>query len=205
MATKQGYSIVKEGYLLKESLHFKQFRKRWIVLNIGYIDCYKDNASHDVTETFNLSKFRDVRISIEGKPGQFELIPKRPPPGSGKVRKQNRCFIASSTKSMNEWIKQIKHCMGRTTNNFKSIHKDGHNKKNINKKPPSKKPLKIKQTKKPSYTESDIKDVTIWYSNELQIVREQNTKQQNELMAQIEELQTALNEIKHKHSKRVEV
>ena len=208
MATKEGYNIVKEGYLLKQSLHFKQLRNRWIVLNMGYIDCYKNNASHDVTESFNLSSYRDVRISIEGKPGQFELVPNKP--RRGKPRKPNRVFVASSTKDMNDWINKIKYCMGK--NNKHNTHESktctNPNQNIIINKSASMQssPKQSKSTKcLGSYTQKDIKEVSTWYSKELQNIRDQYDKEHKESLQQIEELNTALNEMKHKHSKRTEV
>eukprot|EP01084_Bolivina_argentea_P258386 435589_1 len=221
---KQEYKIVKEGYLLKESLHFKQLRKRWVVLNKGYIDFYKDNASLDPSETLDLSKFYDIRKrSMESKPYQFELV--------SIQSKSNRIFMASSTKDMNDWIKQIKRCMLKKINNHINttnknarknamINNNNHhtNGSKITTKPNdnhSKSPTKTRAKsnsninphngpKRPIYTEQDIKNISIWYSDELKSLRNGYNKETTELQSHINNLQNELNEMKTIHEKQME-
>merc|ERR1711971_1482445 len=157
-------SLVKEGYLIKQSLYLRQERKRWIVLNHGFMDCYKDNVSLDATEIFDLSKFDDVRPTQNGKTGQFELI----------SHETNRIFIASSTEEMEKWIVKIKQCMVQSDE-----HKDT-NTKTIMPTIDCSKPDILSST----CAESDIENVSAWYSSELQTLRTKHAMEKNELDAQ---------------------
>merc|ERR1712228_927156 len=142
------------------------------------IDCYKDNALLDATEIFDLSKFDDVRVTWEGKTGQFELV------SNGN----NRIFVASSTKEMNDWITKIKQCMlKKDTNSQKSITRP--TKTIISK---HRKSDMLSQ----QFTESDITKLSAWYSSEIQSLQTKHEKERNELLFRLKNIQNELDKTK---------
>eukprot|EP01084_Bolivina_argentea_P008354 15659_1 len=54
--------VIKEGYLLKQSVHFKTFRKRWMVLfeGQGILMSYKSNLKNERTEILDLSIYNQI-------------------------------------------------------------------------------------------------------------------------------------------------
>ena len=68
--------ITNEGYLMKQSLHLKQFRKRFIILRENHLFCYTNHKKTKITELINLALFEKVQLSEKGI-GQLELIPNR--------------------------------------------------------------------------------------------------------------------------------
>eukprot|EP01084_Bolivina_argentea_P096781 173987_1 len=90
--------IIKEGYLEKQSLYIKQFRKRWIKLTKTHLYSFKNKYNTKATETIPLALFIDIKISQNVKHAQFQLI----------SPKQTRTFIASSLNQMHNWIESIR-------------------------------------------------------------------------------------------------
>lgn len=87
------------GYLEKESLYFKTYRKRWIELRDNCLYSYKDeNHSEDETEIVDLNLFEYIERTKDNK---FKLI--------SSNQKTKRQFIAPSTQTLNKWVDQIKH------------------------------------------------------------------------------------------------
>eukprot|EP01084_Bolivina_argentea_P194237 333236_1 len=101
-----------EGYLYKQSLHLKQLRKRWVILNEKdkHLYCYKNGLYKELTEKINLSTFHNVN----GKFGQFQLI----------SAEQKRIFVAESVEDMNNWMLCIKNVINT------NIIIDNHTKEN---------------------------------------------------------------------------
>ena len=92
--------IIKSGYLMKQSLHLKQFRKRWMVLKGNVLYSYK--AKEDTTqptEIIYLYYIKDINeedSTRNCKPNQFKLVTH-----SDHIR----LFQASSLKEAKQWIK----------------------------------------------------------------------------------------------------
>eukprot|EP01084_Bolivina_argentea_P118564 210342_1 len=102
---------VYEGYLLKESLHLKKFRKRWVILKGEVLYCYKGGHKSDCTEKINLKQYADVKQCDKHKLKQyfeFEICYNQ------KGKKNKRRFRAESISDMNSWIKYIKKAINIT-------------------------------------------------------------------------------------------
>ena len=106
--------IVYEGYLEKESLYLKSFRKRWIALkNDQKLYSFKSNK---ISEIIDLSQCENVKVSTTSNL-TFELV--------FEDNKQRR-FKATNKNEMNEWIKWIQKVINvQNDNNY-----DGDEKKN---------------------------------------------------------------------------
>ena len=114
-------TIIKEGYLMKKSLHFNKFRKRWIVLTEDSLSTYKDHQKTKPTEIIPLfsidSQDRYIRrqywkridSSHKSNKTEFELYRKVAVPGTDHevYRTERRSFRAESIDDMREWIKCI--------------------------------------------------------------------------------------------------
>ena len=84
--------VQKEGYLEKESLFLKRFRKRWIVLKVDKLYSYKDNKkSCKPTEIINLTACKNV-IKIHNG---FTLI---------LSNNKTRSFHTLNINDINDWI-----------------------------------------------------------------------------------------------------
>eukprot|EP01084_Bolivina_argentea_P118456 210173_1 len=102
----------KEGYLLKESSHFKKMRKRWIVLKSKIMHCFEDALRNKPTEKIYLSEFDNVQY-CKSYPTQFILI--------NKQSKKKRCFQAGSVCEMEEWVQCIRQAMTIQSNEHENL------------------------------------------------------------------------------------
>ena len=92
-------SIVQQGYLEKESLYLKKFRKRWIELNVlnDSLYCYKLEVKKSApTEVIKLTEFNSIKTNTVD---MFILIHG----GSGK----NRTFRTKDKSALYEWMNKI--------------------------------------------------------------------------------------------------
>eukprot|EP01084_Bolivina_argentea_P132643 234092_1 len=97
--------IIKAGFLQKQSMYLKAYRKRWMVLKDSCLYSYKsENINAKPTEIIDINSFNDIKISNNNKKTQFELI-------SGNKNRTKRVFIAASVNEMNDWINQIQNIM----------------------------------------------------------------------------------------------
>eukprot|EP01084_Bolivina_argentea_P273815 466533_1 len=86
------------GFLEKQSLHVKVFRKRWISLQGNCLFSYKaKDDQNNPTEIIDLNSFEYI-CGTHGH--QFEIIT--------TDNKTKRVFIAPSMEEQNKWIKSIK-------------------------------------------------------------------------------------------------
>ena len=92
--------VLMEGYLQKQSLHIKQFRKRFIVLKNNHLYCYKTHEKLEMTECIDLSSYKQAIVS-EKEGSQFELVPK------SKRKNAARIFSADSMDDTEEWMGKI--------------------------------------------------------------------------------------------------
>eukprot|EP01084_Bolivina_argentea_P307106 530761_1 len=92
-------SVIKEGYLEKESKYMKTFRKRWIVLTSNNkLYSYKQQQIYsNHTEMFDLNSCNDVKVSNKNT-NQFILI---------FNHNKQRIFGANSINGRDKWIKCI--------------------------------------------------------------------------------------------------
>ena len=69
---------VKEGYILKQSVYLKQFRKRWMVLMDDKLVSFSQQINGDntkqPTEIFDLSVYDKVIRARNGKHYEFQLL-----------------------------------------------------------------------------------------------------------------------------------
>eukprot|EP01084_Bolivina_argentea_P006081 11491_1 len=93
-------AIIKQGYLHKQSLVLKQFRKRWIVLKGTVIHCLSNNNKE--TDTIDLTKYNHIRSTSTF--AQFEI-------SSDNKKIKKRVFTAESKKIMFSWIEVIQGIM----------------------------------------------------------------------------------------------
>ena len=92
--------VIFNGFLEKESLYLKQFRKRWTVLKRNCLYSYKtQNDMNQATEIIDLTKF-DYIISCSNE-YQFELR-------AADDKTKKRVFNAPSHKDRDKWIECIK-------------------------------------------------------------------------------------------------
>ncbi len=100
--------VIKQGYLEKESLYLKRFRKRWIVLkNDKKIYSYKNNQMEsNPTEIIDLKYCQNIIPSNKNNSNEFILV----------VNGTQRSFIAKSTDDRNDWIKWILHIKNKKDN-----------------------------------------------------------------------------------------
>ena len=102
---------VKEGYLLKKSMHLKISRKRWVVIMNGKLLSFakktncKDYSENKATEIFDLCIYDKVQRSKKNKNYQFELISTK--------NGNKRSFEAYSIDDMIAWMIQIEKCQNR--------------------------------------------------------------------------------------------
>lgn len=91
--------IRREGYLMKQSIHLKAWRKRYIILREHHLFCYKDDSKSLITEFLNLSSFKKAQLS-QKEINRFELIPKN-------TKDKTRTFSAASISETEEWLNAI--------------------------------------------------------------------------------------------------
>merc|ERR1719229_319983 len=88
------HECILNGYLSKQSLHIKKFRKRWMSLRAHYLFSYKDILDEfqmkEPTEKIDLTEYK----YINAKDLKFELIT--------SDKKNKRVFIASSIEERNK-------------------------------------------------------------------------------------------------------
>ena len=90
--------IVYAGFLEKESLYLKTFRKRWIVLKKNKLYTYKTKQTNsDPTEIIDLSICQNIKI-INASTFTFTMV----------FENKQRKFNASNYDEMNQWIKYVK-------------------------------------------------------------------------------------------------
>eukprot|EP01083_Nonionella_stella_P150981 481877_1 len=93
-------TVIKEGYLQKESLYLNTPRQRWMVLKGHTLYSYKKMQTYDKpTEIIDLLNFDAVLITKTGEFGRFELT-------SSKTNSK-RTFVSSSIQILNEWLAHI--------------------------------------------------------------------------------------------------
>eukprot|EP01084_Bolivina_argentea_P293398 504588_1 len=87
---------IKTGYLMKESKHIKQYRKRWMVLKATLLFIsYKNTTLNQPTEEFDLREYTEIKpIPLTNK---FQLI----------SLNSQRTFQAESELERSEWIEAI--------------------------------------------------------------------------------------------------
>ena len=91
--------VTKEGYLMKQSLHIKKFRKRFIILRDNHLFCYTNHKKINITEVINLELFEKAEIT-ENEIAEFKLLP--------KIKKnKKRKFSAESMDDADAWINAI--------------------------------------------------------------------------------------------------
>ena len=97
--TEKEKQITHEGYLEKQSMHLKKFRKRFIILKGKYLFCYDNHKRTRITELIRLSHFKKAQLS-QKKVSQFVLVP---------ISDENeiRVFAAASMDDCDEWISAI--------------------------------------------------------------------------------------------------
>jgi len=100
--------VVKEGWLVKESMYLKQWRRRWFVLTPQYFCSFKEpNNYRNPTEAIRLRECSTVKSSSEvtGKDNSF------------RVETPERVFevIAESSQDKESWIGNIGRQMVRPT------------------------------------------------------------------------------------------
>ena len=107
--------VLFEGYLAKQSLHLKQLRKRWIVLERnGKLCCYKTKEMKDPpTEIINTRLFTSIEFDNTSNQNQFTL----------KYHHQKRVFKSTDHSVIKQLVKLISEYIG------KSIKDDEHKKK----------------------------------------------------------------------------
>ena len=101
----------KEGYLDEQSLHFKTWKKTYIVLKDNHLYRFTDNKKTKITKLINLSTFKKVQFYKKSST-QFQLI-------SDSKKEQKRVFAAKSMNEAVEWIKIITESM-----DIKSMFRD---------------------------------------------------------------------------------
>eukprot|EP01084_Bolivina_argentea_P292986 503847_1 len=97
------HDITKEGYLMKQSLHLKKFRKRFIILRENHLFCYDNHKKTKITEFIKLCLFKEVKAS-ETEMSRFEMIPKN-------KKDKIRVFEAESMEECEDWINTINYSM----------------------------------------------------------------------------------------------
>ena len=98
------YTVIREGYLHKESKTLKKTRKRFMVLTGQYLNSYKDDSmSEEPTEIFDLRNYRTAKMCRNGKIGEFEII--------SLQKQESRVFVAENKHTMNDWLKSIRKVM----------------------------------------------------------------------------------------------
>merc|ERR1711874_427036 len=94
-------SIIKSGWLLKQSKYLKDWRRRWLVLTKNYLLSYKDCNSdlNDFTEVLNINNCSTVK-SIENMNNQ------KCKNNAFKVESNERKFflVADDQKDKERWI-----------------------------------------------------------------------------------------------------
>eukprot|EP01084_Bolivina_argentea_P182420 314917_1 len=106
-------SVIKCGYLEKESLHLKIFRKRWIVLTRNKkLNCYKTESCDELTEIIDLNICKDAKETTTW--AQFELIQVI----DDNKKERKRIFIAPSFADMSEWVSGIQNTMNASESIF---------------------------------------------------------------------------------------
>eukprot|EP00928_Gymnodinium_smaydae_P002992 TRINITY_DN11087_c0_g2_i1.p2 TRINITY_DN11087_c0_g2~~TRINITY_DN11087_c0_g2_i1.p2 ORF type:complete len:144 (+),score=24.68 TRINITY_DN11087_c0_g2_i1:64-432(+) len=100
--------IIKEGWLVKQSMHLKEWRRRWFVLTPQYLCSFKEQGQlHKPTEAIRLRECSTVKSADEdtGKDNSF------------RVDSPGRIFylIADSTTDKESWIGHIGRGMVRPT------------------------------------------------------------------------------------------
>merc|ERR1712129_148804 len=91
---------VLNGYLDKQSMHIKKFRKRWMSLRAHFLFSYKTQMDEfsmkQPTEKIDLSEYEF--INVDGM--RFELLT--------ADKKKKRVFIAPNKDEQSKWIDAIK-------------------------------------------------------------------------------------------------
>jgi len=95
MAQQRSPKSSLQGFLQKQSLHFKKFRKRWIALKGTYLYSYKAQNERKATEIIDLQKFKYITPNAK----RFEL--------RSADNKSKRVFVAASESERDEWIRGI--------------------------------------------------------------------------------------------------
>ena len=106
--------IRKEGYLDKQSLYLKKFRKRFIILRENHLFCYDNHKKTKITEFIKLSSFERAELS-EKELNRFELKPKN-------TKEAIQIFAAESLEEAADWIYHL-NCSMNGDNMTKSIDK----------------------------------------------------------------------------------
>ena len=104
--------VKKEGYLDKQSLYLKKFRKRFIVLRENHLFCYENDKKTKITEFIKLSLFEMAKLSEKGL-AEFELKPKNK---KGKII----VFAAESRDKAEEWVNHL-NCSIKAVNMTRSM------------------------------------------------------------------------------------
>ena len=97
-------NVLKEGWIFKQSKHWKTWRKRFMQLKGDELFCYQTdqfiNTDEKPTETFNLSLHK-MRVDRDQTEKQiFYLI--------DETSKTSRTFKALSENDRNDWIDEIR-------------------------------------------------------------------------------------------------
>ena len=89
--------VLKEGYLMKESKHLKQFKKRWLMLKGTALYSYKEtNSPPRPSEIFALSVYNSIQLSKDNDK-QFIL----------KSKEKQRKFKCKTAEDAMLWVKYI--------------------------------------------------------------------------------------------------
>ena len=91
--------LTKEGYLEKQSLYLKKFRKRFIILRQNHLFCYDNHKKTQITEFIKLSVFHRAQLSNK-ELNQFVLIPK-------DEKEKTRVFAAQSMNEAHDWVEYL--------------------------------------------------------------------------------------------------
>ena len=98
----------KKGYLWKQSMHLKKFRKRWTVLKRGKLLTFARQTNHNLetnaTEIFDLTIYNTIQRGRKSKNYEFQLISR-----SGDTR----VFAAKSIDDMIAWMIEIEQCQNK--------------------------------------------------------------------------------------------
>ena len=88
--------VTKEGYLEKQSLYLKKFRKRFIILRENHLFCYENHKKTKITQFIKLASYKRAQLSNK-ELTQFELIPIN--------KKETKIvFNAQSMNEAEEWV-----------------------------------------------------------------------------------------------------
>ena len=110
-------SVLKKGYLEKQSKHIKKFRKRWVELKDNTIKTYDPQQTYDQqlnsepTSTFDLTQYNQIKQTSKY---QLKL----------SSSKHSQLFLASSEQTAKEWVDAISKAIFNINGHNALIHRE---------------------------------------------------------------------------------